>query len=172
MATIPVIIYKCKGSLKGKWRRRNSTDLQTISLYSRTVPKWAHPHHSCKVCLLFSKERNPGIAMQSIAAYDKARRVFGTIRERNVHGILALLEFHGLVTPLDLDAMLLGRIDQKLLKLWAPDSNNGEAKSLSHRSWRNIVINEDILHSTQAGTVNHPIWRMARYLFQELWDER
>jgi hypothetical protein len=110
--------------------------------------------------------------MQPIAAYDKARRVLGTIRERNVHGILALLEFHGLVAPLDLDTMLLGRIDQKLLKLWAPDSNNGEAKSRSHRSWRDIVINEDILHSTQAGTVNHPIWRMARYLFQELWDER
>lgn len=49
--------------------------------------------------------------MQPITTYDKARCLFGTIRERDFHCIFALLKFNGLVAPLDLDAMLLGRVD-------------------------------------------------------------
>jgi hypothetical protein len=109
--------------------------------------------------------------VQPIAAYHKARRVLGAIRERDFYCLLALLKLNCLVAPFDLNTVLLGRVDQKLLKLCTPDSDQGETKAFSHSIWRNIIIDENVLLSVQGGAVNHPIWRSAGNLFNEAGDE-
>jgi hypothetical protein len=109
--------------------------------------------------------------MQPIATYDKTRRVLDAIREHDFHRILALLKLNGLVSPLDLNTVLLRCVDQKFMKFYPADPYHGKAESFSHQLWRDDTIDENLLLSIQGGTVNYPIRRFAWYLFHKLGDE-
>lgn len=109
--------------------------------------------------------------MQPIAAHDKACCVLDAIRECDFYCVLALLVLNCLVTPFDLDTVLLSRVDQKPLKLCTPDADEGEAKLFSRCIWRNISLSENVLLSVQGGAVNHPIRRIAGDSFNEAGDE-
>ena len=71
-----------------------------------------------------------GVAVQTIAANDKAERLLRAVREGDGHAVLELFQRLELVSPAELDAQLLRVLNESLVEVVPPNRKDPSASLL------------------------------------------